>query len=517
MDCNSASKECDDLLRAQAELWVQIFSYFKSMTLKCAVELRIPDVIRNHGQPITLTELHSALSLPASKKPYLSRVLRVLTQSGIFAMQNSVEGKEAVYDLTPISCLLLKEGGPFCLLPYAQISFDDVFIKPTMNLSDWFKQEELEPFEMAHGYKLWEMTSRNPEVNELFNDSMSCDSRFMMDIVVKKHKDIFQGITSLVDVGGGIGSSAMAIAKAFPHVKCTVLDLPQVVGQLPTNGIVKFVTGDMFTYIPPANVVLLKWILHDWNDEDCVRILRRCKEAIPSREAGGKVIIIDVVIGSISDKTFIEPQLSFDMVMLTAASGTERDENEWRKIIKEAGFTGLYANGLSGGGDWRTISLSWEEFPSLFSYSEYKHISVEEAGRGETWDLGFSDNLSNRAEFELQQLEISLQEHVFTNQEDHLSILGRRESKFPISKVYKLMSNRGVKEVDIARVWKVRLPAKLKVFMWMVLQNKILTGENWSRRGGDGPYNCVCCNQQPLETVDRSGTSGWHGLAGAFG
>ncbi|KAJ3692185.1 hypothetical protein LUZ60_012535 [Juncus effusus] len=299
------------------------------MALKCAVELRIPDVIRNHGQPITLTELHSALSLPTSKKPHLHRLIRTLTQSGIFTMQNNVEGKEAVYDLTPVSCLLLEETGPSNLSSFVRVPLDNIFVKHTMNLSDWFKQhEELDPFQMAHGCTLWEMASRNPEINNVFNEGMASDSCFMADILVKKHNDVFQGMTSLVDVAGGMGSTATAIVKAFPNIKCTVLDLPHVVAELPTNDPVNFVPGDMFSYIPPADAILLKWILHDWGNEDCIKILRRCKEAIPPREAGGKVIIIDIVIASISDKTFTEPQLLFDMIMMTSMNGIERDENK---------------------------------------------------------------------------------------------------------------------------------------------------------------------------------------------
>ncbi|KAH0639577.1 hypothetical protein KY290_036844 [Solanum tuberosum] len=57
-----------------------------------------------------------------------------------------------------------------------------------------------------------------------------------------------------------------------------------------------YVGGDMFKFIPSADAILLKWVLHDWSDEECIKILKKCKEAIPSKEKGGKVIIIDMVL-----------------------------------------------------------------------------------------------------------------------------------------------------------------------------------------------------------------------------
>jgi O-methyltransferase domain len=68
--------------------------------------------------------------------------------------------------------------------------------------------------------------------------------------------------------------------------------------------------------------------------------LRRCKDAIPPREAGGKVLLLESVVGlTSSDKITKEPQLLFDLLMMTVTGGTERDEHEWSKIFTEAGFT----------------------------------------------------------------------------------------------------------------------------------------------------------------------------------
>ena len=80
----------------------------------------------------------------------------------------------------------------------------------------------------------------------------------------------------------------------------------------------------------------MQLILHDWTDEECVEIMKKCKEAIPAKR--GKVIIIDIVLKDPRDPTETETQLFWDMAMLLTTNGKEREEHEWKKIFIEAGF-----------------------------------------------------------------------------------------------------------------------------------------------------------------------------------
>ena len=79
--------------------------------------------------------------------------------------------------------------------------------------------------------------------------------------------------------------------------------------------------------------------MHDWSYEECVKILKNCKKAIPPREEGGKVILIDMVVdeGSSNLKQG-EMQALYDIFM-TIINGIERDEQEWKSIFFEAGFS----------------------------------------------------------------------------------------------------------------------------------------------------------------------------------
>lgn len=87
-------------------------------------------------------------------------------------------------------------------------------------------------------------------------------------------------------------------------------------------------------------IVFVQWILHVWRDEECVKILKKCKEAITSGEKKGKVILIDTVAGDKErDNTFVETQMFFDMMLMAMVGGKERTEKEWAQLFNKAGFT----------------------------------------------------------------------------------------------------------------------------------------------------------------------------------
>ncbi|KAL6595448.1 hypothetical protein ACP70R_047788 [Stipagrostis hirtigluma subsp. patula] len=189
---------------------------------------------------------------------------------------------------------------------------------------------------------------RRSAFGELLHEALVADTSFIMDIIVKECGHVFQGVSSLVDVAVGLGTAAQTIAKAFPHVKCSVLDLRHVVANAPVGTGVDYIAGDMFESIPSANAVFLKWILHDWGDAECVKLLKNCKKAIPSKEEGGKVIILDMVVGTgLSNPQHKEMQVLFDLFMMFM-NGIERDEQQWKKIILEAGYSGYKIIPIAG-------------------------------------------------------------------------------------------------------------------------------------------------------------------------
>ncbi|KAG8386837.1 hypothetical protein BUALT_Bualt03G0190600 [Buddleja alternifolia] len=332
-------KSISELLGAQALVWNHIFNFINSMSLKCAIQLGLPDIIHGHGRPMTLSDLTGALPINKAKQSCLDRLMCILVHSKFFVKVNISEEEEG-YWLTPASRLLLTNE-PLSVAPFALAMLDPILIDPWHHMGEWFQNDDPTPFVTTHGKTFWEYAGREPRMNHFFNKAMASDARLVTNILTKHCKHVFEGLKSMVDVGGGTGAIAKLIGDVFLEMKCIVLELPHVVVGLEGTNNLTFVGGDMFQSIPPADAIFMKWILHDWPDHECVKILEKCKEAIPSKEKGGKVIIIDMVVDDMfkEDDKATETQLFFDMLMMTLASGRERSEKEWAKLFFAAGFS----------------------------------------------------------------------------------------------------------------------------------------------------------------------------------
>ncbi|KAK1395504.1 Orcinol O-methyltransferase [Heracleum sosnowskyi] len=337
------SEEARELFKAQAHVWNHMFNFINSMSLNCAIQLDIPDVINKHGKPMTLSDLVHALSINKAKGPCIYRLMRILVHSGFFQISQLDENKNNVveegYVLTPSSRLLLKDE-PLSIRPLFKTELHPLLITPWHSLSQWFTNKDATSFETAHGKMIWDRAGDDPNFCNIFDSGMASDTYFVSNVITKECRGVFEKINTLVDVGGGTGTLAMAIADAFPHLICTVFDLPHVVADLEDRQNLTFVGGNLFQAIPCADAVLFKWILHCWSDEECLTILSRCKESIPSKENGGKVIIIDIVVdGKKGDHTSIQTQLLFDMLMMVNTRGKERTQKEWEELFKAAGYS----------------------------------------------------------------------------------------------------------------------------------------------------------------------------------
>ncbi|CAK8537911.1 unnamed protein product [Lathyrus sativus] len=339
MEFKNGDNVSSNLLNAQSHIWNHIFNFINSMSLKCVVDLGIPDIINNYGKPMSLSKLISSLPIHPSKKPCIYRLMRIMTHSGFFSQQNVTENElEIEYTLTDASRLLLKNN-PKSVAPFVQAMLSPIMTNPWQQMSTWLKNEESTAFETIHGEYFWEYAAHDPILNRLFNESMACDAPLVSDLLIEKGKGVFDGLESLVDVGGGTGNLGKALAKSFPQLEYTVFDLPHVVDGLQGTDNLSYVGGDMFQEIPQAHAILLKWILHDWNDKECVSILKKCKESLEKKGKEGKVIIIDMVVDNQHTNEKFETQLFFDMLMMVMQTGKERTEKEWVKLILSAGFS----------------------------------------------------------------------------------------------------------------------------------------------------------------------------------
>ncbi|XP_021724667.1 trans-resveratrol di-O-methyltransferase-like [Chenopodium quinoa] len=339
-----SNKQTKELLDAVGFIWNHSLSFLNSMALKCAIQLGISDAIKKHGKPMTLVELTNSLSIHPNKASSLHQMMRLLVHNNFYTTQILPTGEEA-YDLTLNSELLLKDH-PLTHAPLALIGITPQLTEPSHHFASWFQSHDQScesSFHVAQGMHLYKGMPSDTKLNDLFNLAMASDSRLISSLLLtnNKFKALIQGIESIVDVGGGTGTMVKAIAEAFPEVNCILFDQPHVVNNLQLNEIrnLTYVAGDMFKSIPQANVVLLKWILHNWSDENCIKILEKCKEAIPSREKGGKLLIIDMVVGiPINNENHSRSQFLADIQMSYLFGGKERTEQQWKFLFDKAGF-----------------------------------------------------------------------------------------------------------------------------------------------------------------------------------
>jgi O-methyltransferase len=292
-----------------------------------AVKLELADLLK--GGPRTLEEL--AVSAGAYA-PALYRVLRALASVGVFA-----ETKGKRFKLTPLAATLQK-GVPGSI-GAAALFYSLPFVEDTWaQLLHGVKTGEM-PFVKAHGVSLFEYFEKHPEDFATFNETMTSISSTENPAIAAAYK--FSGIRTLVDVGGGHGSLLATILQANPKLKGVLFDLPPVITsakqdqRVTAKGIAERRTleaGNVFQAVPKGgDAYIIKRVLHDWDDEQCAKILANCCAAMSEK---GRVLVVESVIppGNKPDRgKFI------DVVMLLIG-GRERTKEEFAALLRKAGL-----------------------------------------------------------------------------------------------------------------------------------------------------------------------------------
>ncbi|KAK9109374.1 hypothetical protein Sjap_017434 [Stephania japonica] len=337
--------DCDEEQRAKIDVWRYIFGFTEMAVLKCAIELGVAEAMEAHGRPISLCELSTALNCSSS---YLYRIIRFLVHLKFFKEKcSSATNGTKLYTLNPLGRLLMKQG-EHGMAALVLLETSPFMLAPWHALSDRIRHNDRPGFEAAHGEDIWGFAAENPNHSKLINEAMACDARIVVPAVINGCADVFDGVESVVDVGGGDGTTLGMLVKAFPWIKGINFDLPHVVSVAQERNGVQHLEGDMFKAVPQADAVFLMWILHDWCDEECIEILKKCREAIIPQEKG-KVIIVDAVIGddhgeekehSEEDHKLRGAKLMLDMAMMIHTNtGKERTREEWQYVLDSAGFS----------------------------------------------------------------------------------------------------------------------------------------------------------------------------------
>ena len=303
-----------------------IFGFMASQAVHVAARLGIADLVEDG--PKTADELALA---SGANTPSLRRLLRLLASLGVFA-----EDADGRFRQTPLSSTLRSDSRES--IRNLAIMFGTPFLwKAWDSLYDTVMTGQ-PAFERAHGANFFEYLTAHPDDAGIFNAAMSATSSIGLSSIIESYD--FSQFARIVDVGGGHGALLSGILAANPKLRGVLADQPEVVadawavrsGPLADRCEVRAI--NFFEAVPEgADAYLMKSIVHDWNDDYSLKILRNCRRAI---QPNGKLLLIEMVLRAPNEP---DPGRFMDLNMLALLTGQERTEAEFRALLARAGFS----------------------------------------------------------------------------------------------------------------------------------------------------------------------------------
>ncbi|EEF42078.1 caffeic acid 3-O-methyltransferase [Ricinus communis] len=315
------------------------------MVLKSALELNVIDIISiatsSGGASLSPSEIASKIPTENPDAPILlDRMLRLLASYDILhcSLVTKENGEvERLYSAKPIcKFLVINEGQERSVAPLFLLHHDEVFMKSCYHFNDAIIEGGV-PFKRAYGMIGFEYLGTDQRFKRVFNQAMSNHTTLIMKKILDVYKG-FEGLKVLVDVGGGVGVTLNIIISNYPEIKGINFDLPHVLADAPSYAGVEHVGGDMFVSVPKGDAIFMKWILHGWSDEHCLKLLKKCWEALPNN---GKVIVVESIL-PVAPEKIVSSHIVFeqDLFMLAqTAGGKERTQKEFEVLALRSGFS----------------------------------------------------------------------------------------------------------------------------------------------------------------------------------
>jgi ubiquinone/menaquinone biosynthesis C-methylase UbiE len=303
-----------------------ISGFWVSRCIYVVAKLGVPDLLADG--PKLLEELAAATQTHA---PSLFRVLRALAPFGIVAQDENQR-----FAITPLS-ETLRSNIPGSLRAFAMTELGEEHYPAWGELLYSVRTGGI-AFDKAFGMPVWEFFANNPENAQIFNDAMSGMTAQVNEAVHAVYD--FAGISMIADVGGGHGALIISILEKNPDMRGILFDSPQVIEGAKENianssvaDRCELVEGDFFQSVPEGvDAIIMKWIIHDWNDEQSVALMKNCHRALPENS---KLILVEAVVPEGSEPHFSK---FIDLNMLVMTGGRERTEAEFRKLYQDSGF-----------------------------------------------------------------------------------------------------------------------------------------------------------------------------------
>ncbi|QDT55990.1 Multifunctional cyclase-dehydratase-3-O-methyl transferase TcmN [Caulifigura coniformis] len=302
-----------------------ITGYWSTQAIYVAAKLGIADLVVSG--PRTAEDLARSTGTHA---PSLYRLLRALASMGVFA-----EDASSMFGLTPLAECLRSD------LPGSQRAL--AIMSGEEHYKAWGEllysvQTGKIAFDRLYGMPVFEFLSKNVEQAKVFDAAMvgvhGRETSAMTDVYD------FSGMRVLADIGGGNGSLLASVLQKHPSLRGLLYDLPGVVDRardsLKASGVAdrcEVIGGSFFESVPPgADAYLMRHIIHDWDDEKSLAILRNVHRAMSST---ARLLLVEGVIPPGNDPSFGK---LLDLTMLTIPGGKERTSAEYQALFEAAGF-----------------------------------------------------------------------------------------------------------------------------------------------------------------------------------
>jgi SAM-dependent methyltransferase len=316
--------------RAENDLLHLIDGYRATAAICVAAKLGIPDFLFESAK--TVADLSR---LTGTHEPSLYRLMRALAALAICRettgdrfeltdMGNSL----AANSERSLKSWALMEGG--LIMPGWNQLIETIRTGKTM--------DEL----AGRGSERFEVLAERKDAAALFNDAMVSMTRLTLPALLSVME--LPEVETVMDVGGGLGQLIGAILRKFPSMRGIVFDLPHCADGARENlraaGVAtraEFIAGSFFESVPAgADAIILKSIIHDWNDERCVRILQNCNRAL---KPSARLVVIDrIVPENLEADPDAQDVVLSDLNMLRGPGGCERKASEFRALLVKSGF-----------------------------------------------------------------------------------------------------------------------------------------------------------------------------------
>jgi len=298
-------------------------------TISDISRLNVPDLLKKNG-PLTAAGLIAA-GIDANEGA-LHRVMRACASFGLFT-----EDAQGRFGITPLSEVLTVDSANSVKVVAQEIG--GTWAQFLTKLPDAIRSGEPQAHQLF-GMGWWDYLKTNPKEMETFGEAMKSNSLNSMRGVLQ-HCD-FSKVKKVVDVGGGFGHLVVALLEKYPNLRGVLQDvadlIPVAQKSFPAPAGVasrlEYFGADMFESVARGDAYILKHIVHDWDDEHSLRLLKNCHA---SMDGNGRLLCVDSVIPAIGD-TSATPAKLLDLLMMVGLRGKERTRKQWEELYGAAGF-----------------------------------------------------------------------------------------------------------------------------------------------------------------------------------